>query len=78
VVGRDVASHEGFNYSAALTEFGGAWTYERLNEFLLAPKTYVPGTKMVFAGVKKDQDRADLLAYLRTLSNDPEPLADGS
>ncbi|NJO36610.1 MAG: cytochrome c family protein, partial [Rhizobiales bacterium] len=74
VVGRDIASHEGFAYSGALSGLDGAWTYDRLNEFLAAPKTYVPGTKMVFAGVKKDEDRADLLAYLRTLAAEPAPL----
>jgi cytochrome c2 len=74
VVGRDIASHEGFAYSGALSELDGAWTYDRLNEFLTAPKSYVPGTKMVFAGVKKEEDRADLLAYLRTLAAEPLPL----
>ena len=48
-----------------------------LDEFLAAPKKFLPGTKMVFAGLKKDEDRANLLAYLRTLSNDPKPLDDG-
>ena len=77
VVGRDIASHEGFSYSSALSGLEGEWTYEKLDQFLAAPKTFLPGTKMVFAGVKKDQDRADLIAYLRSLSNDPKPLAEG-
>ena len=74
IVGSDIASRDGFNYSGALSELEGNWTYEALDQFLAAPKSYVPGTKMVFAGVKKDQDRADLLAYLRTLDAEPAPL----
>ncbi len=74
IVGSDIASRDGFNYSGALSELEGDWTYEALDQFLAAPKTYVPGTKMVFAGLKKEQDRADLLAYLRTLDAEPAPL----
>jgi cytochrome c len=78
IVGRPMASEEGFSYSAAMREFaeGGSvvWDYEHLNGFLLAPKSYVKGTAMSFAGLKKLDDRADLIAYLRTLSADPAPL----
>ena len=74
VVGRDIASHDGFNYSGALNELDGDWNYDKLDQFLAAPKKYVPGTKMVFAGVKKEQDRADLIAYMRTLAAEPAPL----
>jgi cytochrome c2 len=74
IVGRDIASHDGFNYSNALNELEGDWTYDKLDQFLAAPKKYVPGSKMVFAGLKKEQDRADLLAYLRTLDAEPAPL----
>jgi len=71
VVGRPVASHEGFNYSAAMKAHGGEWTYEALNEFVHNPKKAVPGTIMAFAGIASDKERADLLAYLRTLSDSP-------
>ncbi|MGI9508799.1 MAG: c-type cytochrome [Geminicoccaceae bacterium] len=74
IVGRDIGSHEGFNYSGAMSELDGDWTYDSLDQFLAAPKTYMPGTKMVFAGVKKEEDRANLLAYLRTLDAEPAPL----
>ena len=74
VVGRDVGKHEGYSYSPAMAGHGGAWDYESLNAFLTAPKAYVEGTKMGFAGIAKDGDRADLLAYLRTLSDNPKPL----
>ena len=74
VVGRNHASHEGFAYSDAMkAKSGEAWTYEALNEFIKSPKTAVPGTKMAFGGIKKDGDRANLLAYLQTLSDNPVP-----
>lgn len=78
VVNRPVASHEGFAYSAGMKEFsqGGSqkWDFEHLNGFLHAPKSYVKGTAMSFAGLKKDDERANLIAYLRTLSDNPAPL----
>lgn len=75
VVERSLAAHEGFAYSDALkAKSAEKWTYEALNEFIKAPKQAVPGTKMAFGGVKKDQTRADLLAYLAKLSDAPKPL----
>jgi cytochrome c len=74
VVGRQVASHEGFAYSSAMKEFGGVWDYERLNCYIADPKGCVPGNKMSFAGVKKDNDRADVIAYLRSISPNAPPL----
>ena len=50
------------------------WTYEELNEFLAHPQQTIKGTKMTFAGLPKPQDRADLIAYLRSLSDSPAPL----
>jgi cytochrome c len=74
VVGRPVASHAGFNYSAALKAHGGNWTFEDINTFITNPRAAVPGTAMSFAGDAQPQERADILAYLRTLSDDPQPL----
>ena len=74
VIGRQVASHDGFAYSPALQEFAGVWDYERLNCYIADPKGCVPGNKMVFAGVKKDNDRADVIAYLRSVSPSAPPL----
>src|SRR5690606_27324523 len=77
IVNRPAASIEGFNYSAAMKEFaaeGNKWDYEHLNKFLFSPRGYIKGTIMGFAGDKKDNERADLIAYLRTLSDDPAPL----
>jgi cytochrome c len=64
----------GFNFSAAMKKKGGKWTYEELNKFLTAPRQYIPGTLMTFAGIKDPQKRADVIAYLHTLSDNPEPL----
>jgi cytochrome c len=75
VVGADIGGHiPTFNYSTALTGKGGQWTYESLDHFLASPKDFAPGTRMTFAGVKRAQERADLLAYLRGLSPQPKPL----
>jgi cytochrome c len=64
----------GFNFSAAMKQKGGEWTYEELNKFLTNPRGYIPGTAMTFAGISNDQQRADVIAYLRTLSDNPKPL----
>ena len=69
IVGRAVGAVEGFKYSKAMTAFGEGktWTPEELDAFLAAPKKYVKGTKMAFAGLKKEAQRADVIAYLETL-----------
>jgi cytochrome c len=74
VVGRPVASVPGFNYSAALKAKGGTWTVEALNTWLTDPRADVPGTAMTFAGLPNEKQRADLIAYLNTLSANPKPL----
>ncbi|MEW9616720.1 cytochrome c family protein [Shinella sp. S4-D37] len=82
IVNRPVASHEGFSYSAGMTTFSEGhkvvWDYDHLSFFLEAPKKHVPGTAMGFAGLKKDDERANLIAYLRTLSDNPAPLPTAS
>lgn len=76
VIGRPIAAHEGFSYSAALKGFaaGGTWDYEKISSFVAAPKAYVKGTAMGFAGLKKPDERANLIAYLRTLADSPAAL----
>lgn len=74
VVERKKGAHEGYDYSAAMKEKGGTWTYADLDEFLTSPKAYVKGTKMGFAGIANPQERANVIAYLHTLSDSPKPL----
>lgn len=74
VVGQDIAVHAGFAYSDALTGLPGNWDYVSLSEFIKSPKNYAAGTKMAFAGLRDLNDRANLLAYLRSLSASPMPL----
>lgn len=76
VVERVIGSHEGYAYSAIMTEHqgkGDTWTYDNLDHFLTSPKGFAPGTKMTFAGVKSPEERANILAYLQTLSASPKP-----
>ena len=75
IVGANHAHIDGYAYSAAIAAMKSKpWSYEELNAFLLNPKAYAPGTKMAFAGIKKAEERAALIAYLRTLSDAPKPL----
>ncbi len=87
IVGRKIASEPGFKYTTgagsmtAHGETAGTWTYEHLDHFLERPKTAVPGTAMNFIGLKKQQDRSNIMAYLRTLTTGepvalPDPLPD--
>ncbi len=69
VVGRPKAAADGFGYSEALASMGGDWTPENLNAFLEKPSDYVPGTSMSFSGLPKVEERADLIAYLATISD---------
>lgn len=71
VVARAKGSHEGFAYSSAMKGKGGEWSYDDLDGFLANPKGYVPGTIMAFAGIPNPKERADVLAYLRSLSDSP-------
>ena len=74
LINRQKASVSGFTYSKALSDYGGKWTFEELNEFLYKPKEYIQGTKMNFAGLKDVEDRADLILWLRQYSDNPVPL----
>jgi cytochrome c len=74
IVGRKKASHEGFSYSSALQAKGGDWSYDDINHMIQKPTAFVKGTKMAFAGLAKEKDRADVIAYLRTLADTPKPL----
>ncbi len=73
-VNRPLASHPGFNYSAALKAKGGNWDYQHLDEFLENPRKSIPGTIMAFAGIAKPEERADIILYMRSLAGSPAPL----
>jgi cytochrome c len=82
VEGRKPGSHAGFAYSAAMTEFGSKqaqWDYDHLYEFIKGPQKYIPGTKMTFVGLKKPEDRINLIAYLHSMGGTlPIPAPDPS
>ncbi len=73
VIGRPVASIAGFAYSDGMKALGGDWDYEKVFTFLTKPAALVKGTKMTYPGESDDQKRADILAYLQTLSDSPVP-----
>lgn len=78
VFGRRVGGVDGFNYSDAMRKAGAAgmvWNEETLDAFLKAPRKFLPGTRMGYAGVKDDQERADLIAYLRAQSDSAQDQA---
>ena len=74
IVGKKSGSHPEFKYSSALAAHGKAWSVEELNAFLYKPADYIKGTKMAFAGIADEKKRADLIGWLRTLSDNPAPL----
>jgi cytochrome c len=67
IIGRKAGSLEGYNYSDAMKKFGKTWTPENLDAYLTDPHAVVPGTKMIFPGIKDKTKRANLIAYLETL-----------
>jgi cytochrome c len=74
IVGDKKGEGRGFNFSAAMKAKGGTWSIDDLNQFIDNPKGFVPGTAMGFAGIQKGSERADVLAYLNSLSDSPQPL----
>jgi len=74
VVGGPTAHKEDYNYDDAVKNLKTTWTYENINHFIDSPKSFAPGTKMTFPGLPKAQDRADVIAFLRTKADSPLPL----
>ncbi len=74
VVGRKVGDVSDYKYSKALLEYEKAWTFEELNGFLLKPTKWIKGTKMAYAGLRKESDRASVIKYLNENSDNPLPL----
>ena len=74
VLGRNVAALDDYKYSKALVAYGKIWTLEEMNGFLKKPQAYIKGTKMAFAGLKKDEERASILLFMNQNSDNPLPL----
>jgi cytochrome c len=74
VVGRKVGGVAEYKYSKALASYDKEWTFEELNGFLKKPASYIKGTKMSYAGLRKEKDRASLIKYLNQKSDNPQPL----
>ena len=74
ILGRNVATLDNYKYSKALIAFGKSWTFEEMNSFLIKPQSYIKGTKMAFAGLKKEKDRASVILYMNQNSDNPLPL----
>ena len=74
VVGRKVGVINDYKYSKALSSHGKEWTFEELNGYLIKPAKWIKGTKMAFAGLRKEKDRASVILYLNQNSDNPLPL----
>ena len=74
VVGRKVGVVNDYKYSKALSEYGKEWSFEELNGYLIKPAKWIKGTKMAFAGLRKEKDRASVILYLNQNSDNPLPL----
>ena len=74
VVGRKVAAVEDYKYSKALVEYKKNWSFEELNGFLIKPQKWIKGTKMAYAGLRKEKDRASVILYLNKYTDNPLPL----
>ncbi len=74
VVGRKVGAIDDYKYSKALTNYEKNWSFEELNGFLIKPQKWIKGTKMAYAGLRKEKDRASVILYLNKYSDNPLPL----
>ena len=71
VLGRNMGALEDYKYSKALVAFGKDWTFQEMNSFLIKPASYIQGTKMAFAGLKKEKDRASVILYMNANADSP-------
>ena len=74
VIGRTAGSVSDYKYSKAMVAYGKEWTFEEMNSYLINPQAYVKGTKMAFAGLRKEKDRASVIKYLNQNSDNPQTL----
>ena len=74
VIGRAAGSVSDYKYSKAMVAYGKEWTFEEMNAYLIKPQAYIKGTKMAFAGLRKEKDRASVILYMNSKSSSPKPL----
>ncbi len=74
VIGRNAAAISDYKYSKAMVAYGKNWTFEEMNSYLIKPQAYIKGTKMAFAGLRKEKDRASVILYMNSKSSSPVPL----
>ena len=74
VIGRTAGSVSDYKYSKAMVAYGKEWTFEEMNSYLIKPQKYVKGTKMAFAGLRKEKDRASVILFMNSKSSSPKPL----
>ena len=74
VIGRNAGAISDYKYSKAMIAYGKEWTFEEMNSYLIKPQAYIKGTKMAFAGLRKEKDRASVILYMNSKSNSPKPL----
>ena len=74
VIGRTAGAIDDYNYSKAMKAYAKEWTFEEMNSYLIKPQAYIKGTKMAFAGLRKEKDRASVILYMNSKSNNPKPL----
>ena len=74
VIGRTAGSVNDYKYSKAMVAYGKEWSFEEMNSYLIKPQAYIKGTKMAFAGLRKEKDRASVILYMNSKGNNPKPL----
>ena len=74
IIGRTAGSVSDYKYSKAMVAYGKEWTFEEMNSYLIKPQAYVKGTKMAFAGLRKEKDRASVILFMNSKSSSPKPL----
>ena len=74
VIGRTAGSVSDYKYSKAMVAYGKEWTFEEMNSYLIKPQAYIKGTKMAFAGLRKEKDRASVILFMNSKSSSPKPL----
>jgi cytochrome c len=74
VIGRTAGSVSDYKYSKAMIDYGKEWSFEEMNSYLIKPQAYVKGTKMAFAGLRKEKDRASVILFMNAKSSSPKPL----